>query len=306
LGLIGPGADTPTRRSVELGQGTSADGDELQSRLLQAVQRYADIEVIFQRAGDQLVQDRVAQAAPPLPQVGTGAAGARLLAGWRIAEAGRNGRVRREIFRTDGTTGQGNGQHQRAQTNPALHTADPGPMKSTHFRQRGAGHIRVLYYCTGFWTDALLASSEFAFTFTPAAIWLERLRATFSPTASPVPIETMLPSSLAMVTSLKATAPEGSTTATCGPPERYNMAAAGIWIWAPPVSSNSACTYMPGTSERSEFGTSISMRMVRDCGLMARAVRATWPSRRMAGMSALVIPAPVPAFMSRCATLCGA
>ena len=58
---------------------------------------------------------------------------------------------------------------------------------------------------TGFWADALFGSSDIGFTFAPAAIWLLRLSATLSPTAKPEPIETKLPSSLAIVTSLKET-----------------------------------------------------------------------------------------------------
>src|SRR6202453_2211941 len=89
-----------------------------------------------------------------------------------------------------------------------------------------------------------------AVTLAPATIWLLRLSATRSPAWRPEPNETTLPSSLAIETSLNATTPFSSTTATCGPVDRNNKAAAGTWKTAAPLNLNVACTYMPGTSAR--------------------------------------------------------
>ena len=125
LGLVLPGAGAAPDPAIDLRERQAADHDELQPRLLQTVERNLEIEVVLYRAVDQVVQLRVPQRPPPLPQIGTRAAGRRFLARRRRHEIDGKSGVRREIFRADGTACQRTGKHDRTRETSYSHAPIP-------------------------------------------------------------------------------------------------------------------------------------------------------------------------------------
>ena len=125
LGFVGPGADATARRAIDLGQRLAADDDELQSRLLQTVQRDLEIEIVLQRALDEAVQLRVVQRPPPLPPIRARAAGRRFLDRGLCQKGSGQCGIRRLIVRTDGASRQQTGKYNRASRVSYSHTLIP-------------------------------------------------------------------------------------------------------------------------------------------------------------------------------------